>query len=394
VSKIVLIGWMLLRGLGIFQEAPQTILFWHHYSDERAVFWQGLAEEFNASQDRVRVEVQYFPSYAHQHDAILGALVNGGRPDVVLAQNTDAALYQLSGALVDLTPMLEAEDFYPEFWEQDIFGSERLGIPLSRAAESMYINLTALESMGYETPQTRTELGDIACAYQKISGLTAFEIPLEASALLAMSAPYSFYEDGRFHFDQPALHNTLNFLGDMLRRGCASLNPFGDALTAFASEQTLFYFDSSGARPYVELAAATLFAQPFALGMVPIPAESSPATVWTGSSLSIFHSTPEREAAAWEWVEWLSEPEQTARWVEASGGFPARQDVDFSTERWGAFRAAQVVEEPNIAGYDLIRDELVFAARAVLVGEFSPVRLAMLDETANLVREAYSPMLQ
>ncbi|HLA43314.1 MAG TPA: hypothetical protein VJZ27_07775, partial [Aggregatilineales bacterium] len=90
-------------------DTPVSIVFWHYYADDRAVFWESLVEEFNASYaGEIQIQVQYYPSYDHQHDAILSGLLNGTVPDVALVRPIDAALYQLSGALVDLTPLIAA----------------------------------------------------------------------------------------------------------------------------------------------------------------------------------------------------------------------------------------------------------------------------------------------
>lgn len=398
MRKIILLMLLLLvlgTPLHAQNDAPVDILFWHHYADdERAAFWQQMADTFNAQQVDVRVTVQFFPAYANQHDAILGALVNGGLPDVALIRPDDAALYQLSDALVDFAPYLEngtlnPQDFDPVIWQQDThdeFGNAQLGIPLSRAATALYINMDLLVQAGYQAPpQTLSELGEMACAFAGIG----FDVPLDASWLLATSQPAAFFVDGAFDFDQNGLRETISFLQTMLSQGCAALT-LGDVAapqTRFASGQTLFYVASSGAQRFIENAIGQFYAQPFPLRMVPLPAQDAPVTHLTGVSLSAFRSTPEREDAAWQWVAWLAQAQNARAWADVNQAIPARLDVESSD--WQAFQSATVFTEPVFAGYPLIRDELVFAVRGILAGEDINRRLAQLTEDANRIYQVF-----
>lgn len=418
-------GAILLLGLGLFnstsqaQDSPPTIIFWHHYADEaRADFWAEMASEFNAAHAEVAgVEVRYYAAYHNQQAAILSSLVNGSLPDVALIRNYDAALYQLGGALVDLTsflendPNLSAGDFYPQILASDQQGEMQLGLPLSRSAEALYVNLDGLQALGYDAPpQTRAEWGAMACAFREAGGWdavsgqgsssTAFEIRLDAAFILALSQPMSIFdaELGLFDFDQEGLRDTLAFLQEMLAGGCGSLNPAqapNVAQNAFAGGQSLFYIDSSAAYPYVESAIGDYFAQPFNWTLVPIPAHEQPISNLYGASLSIFASNPEQEAAAWAWVAWLAEAERVAAWAALNQALPARLDVP-PPPQLRAFlpeNGALWYLEPQIGGYDLIRDELIFTVRAILGGE--PVeKLSELNEIAHEIYAAFAPVIE
>lgn len=403
---LVSLPFVLLVASGFTQPTPpaQEIIFWHHYADaERAQFWQDIADEFNASHtDDVWVTVQYFPSYNHQHVAILSGLLNGTLPDVALVRNYDAALYQMGNHLLDLSELaqdLEPSAFYEVIWAQDVYNGQRLGIPLTRAAEAMYVNLDALYELGYAAPPTTHQaLREAACAFRDHGGWSeistvnplGFEIRMDASFFLALSQPNAIYDGAAFDFSTPAMTETLDFLRLLLARRCIALNPgqIADAQNRFASGQSLFYFDSSGARRFVEAAIGEYFAEPFALAVVPVPAQSAPTANFYGVSLSIFRSRPEREVAAWTWVRWLAQPAQIARWAAVNDALPARRDVEAGIMQ--PFLAADSFIEPNLAGYDLVRDELVFTVRAILAGSTDEASaLDKLTETANRVRAAF-----
>ena len=111
--------------------------------------------------------------------------------------------------------------------------------------------------------------------------------------------------------------------------------------------------------------------------MIPQKDPAKPVTVAFGASAVVFKSVPLKQAAAWEWLRFLAEPEQTADWSIASGYMPLRRSAADSQklrELWQkspqaeqAFRLASLARtEPNIAAWQDIREVLQNALSAVL----------------------------
>ena len=387
-------------------EDDASIIFWHHYADEtRANFWQMLADEYNnAHPQAIPVEVAFFPSYSHQHDAILAGLLNGTLPDVAFVQNYHAQLYQLSDALVNLSSFWPGDGSLNEisapFLEQNLYPRDGelwlLGLPITQSATAVFVNMDALRELGFDVPpRSLVEMGAMACVFHDGRGWgdveliapAGFDFPRDPGFLMALGAnPLS-------SATSIVIEDALTTLLDLQARGCMStfIQTRAEMQQRFASGQTLFYIDSSSARPFIEAAIADFFAEPFTLEVVPLPTDQAgPVSNWSGPSLSIFRSTPEREAAAWDWVEWLAQSEQVARWAEVNHAFPSRRDVEPLPDYEPFLSSnAEWMSEPGYAGYDLIRDELVFAALAIFAGEDPEARLQSLTDTANQIKEAF-----
>jgi ABC-type glycerol-3-phosphate transport system substrate-binding protein len=175
--------------------------------------------------------------------------------------------------------------------------------------------------------------------------------------------------------------------------GCVNLPPPGESSqNRFASGQTIFYFAPSTARPIVEAAIGQYYATPFELSMVPIPRFIGPVALWTGPSLSLFRSSPEREAAAWAWMRWLAEPTRVQAIAEMSGAWPSLMSLEGQiSENWGPFLAAAWYTEPSLAGYAFIRQELGFAIQDLLAGQDRQTRLAELMQTVNVIQDHFGP---
>jgi len=55
-----------------------------------------------------------------------------------------------------------------------------------------------------------------------------------------------------------------------------------------------------------------------------------------GGSMYIFKTTPEREQAAWTFVQWMTDPVQAARWSIGTGYVPIRK-TELSTPAFAAY---------------------------------------------------------
>jgi ABC-type glycerol-3-phosphate transport system substrate-binding protein len=283
------------------QGAP--LVLWHHYPDGRGDLLASLADEYT-TETSVEIAVQHYPDYPRQHNAILSALVNGGLPNLALVRSHDAALYALGNRVLDLNLLLDeridSAAFYPAMWMQDELNGQRLGLPLGRSFEALYINQDALAELGFDAPPANLdEFSDMACAFAEAEGwsryegvnLVGYELSLDASLLIAMAQPVTFYDatDG-FTFDDLGWTDLITRLQSLLTNGCIrlTLNEETGRQSRFAAGQALFYTASSSALPYLDQAIRDFFAVPFTLKVHPIPAHNGPVVNLYGPSLTIF----------------------------------------------------------------------------------------------------------
>lgn len=389
---------------GQAQPAPPELLFWHYYPDERGQALDALVTRYNRDHpDALPLRAQHFAGYDQLHDAMLSALVNGTAPNLLLIQPYHAALYQLSGAVVDLQPYLadsglKASDFYPQFWQQGLMGNALLGIPLTRAYAALYVNLDALREMGYAAPpQTRAEFAAMSCAYRGWSRyhgvvMGAGEAPLDAAVLLGMAGdaplfPPAADTQGSIQPDLRPLDELLAFFQAQLSQRCLSFSDPAQAQNRFASGQTPFFFASSAIRAYVADAIAAYYAEPFAWTLRPVPGPAGPNAYFFGSNLSLLHHDAVQDAAGWQFIEWMAQPAQLAAWAAASDTIPARRTIPFADDlpdnsTWNA--------EPALPAYTLIRDEISFAARGLYLGGDRAALIENAAVTANAILNMFT----
>jgi ABC-type glycerol-3-phosphate transport system substrate-binding protein len=140
--------------------------------------------------------------------------------------------------------------------------------------------------------------------------------------------------------------------------------------------------------------AATMNKVDFDLGVAALPSNKNMVTGVGGSSLAIFKTTPEKEAAAWEFVNWMSSAENNLKWSMATGYIPLRLSVRESATYQQYLQEQphmQVVLEqsdygrarPNTASYADLSRILGVAVEEALYGNTDPKPI--LDQA---VREA------
>ncbi|MBN1967431.1 MAG: extracellular solute-binding protein [Anaerolineae bacterium] len=396
----------------------QTVIFWHQYSGEHLEVLDAMVDEFNSANPwGITVEASNQGGYGDLYQKMIAGLAGGELPTLVEAFQGQASTYQLEGALVDMDVFVddpqwgfnaaEQADFYPGFFNHDIspqFGM-RLGFPLRRSIEVLYVNEDALAELGYdELPTSWEALGELACAWAESgAGRVGLTLPGDVASFseavtFALGDDIFDYAANEYRYDNPATAYFVGYLQDMLDAGCFSrLAERGGDRVDFASGANLFYYGSSGALPFVRAAlldgdagdfAWTVFAPPYAdLGA------TDPTLKVNGASVSIPHTTPEAELAAWLFVRWFADPPQQARWAQVTNFFPVRASA---AESMGDFLAddpqyaaafallaydGRVV--PTVAGYDVARQMMADALYAMLDGAPVDATLADLTTSAN-----------
>jgi ABC-type glycerol-3-phosphate transport system substrate-binding protein len=119
-----------------------------------------------------------------------------------------------------------------------------------------------------------------------------------------------------------------------------------------------------------------------------------------GPNVCIFKGAPEQEREAWKFVKYFVSPEVTARWARETGYLPVRESAaglpqmrEFYAKNPRALHVYEILPmakgEPNVVGWQEVRQHLENAARAVMQGGVSPRQAA-----AQLKRNADRALAQ
>ena len=397
----------------------QAIAWWHNHTGSREELLLPIVAEFNASNPcGITVEAQSQGGYDDIRDKVNASIQNGEQPAaIVVGYQNDQEFYQLQDTLVDLNNLIDdatwgltAEakaDFYPAFLEQSVhplFEGQRLGFPPNRSMEVLYYNQTWLEELGFSGPPTTPEeFKEQACAAAaaKGDGTGGYILRDDASAMASFTYAYGgdiLTEDGtQYVLNSPATVEAMTFLKGMFDEGCAYFFTEGFPNPQFAARNAIFAQGSSSGLPFYAGDLATVATEQGreidAWGVTAIPhTTADPVQNLYGGDVMITKTTPEQELAAWIFIKWFTEPENMAKWVQASNYFPTRASVsEFLTDYLSANpQWASAVEllpfaayEPQLISYTAVRDEMTKAFNEVMQGAPIQERLDALTTFAN-----------
>lgn len=398
----------------------QNLVFWHNHTRNRQDALQAIVRTFNESNPYgITVTQETQGAYGDIFRKMLGLLGTPEVPDLVVAYQNQAATYQLSDALVDMTSLLqspkwglsaeEQADFFPAFFQQDIFplfDNARLGMAPNRSMEVLYYNRDWLAELGYdEPPSTPEAFKEVACKalhtpFSKAdgSGAMGYQLSLDASRLASWTFAFGGdifdYETRLYTYDSDGAQQAMAFLQDLYAEGCARpVSERGGAIADFSTGRLLFSSASSSGLPFVR--AAVDAGAKFNWSVAPLP-HTTPAPVMNvyGASVSMPKSTPERELATWLFIRYFTSPEVQAGWGQAANYFPVRQSAaqrlgDYF-ERHTAYKTAFDLlqyghHEPPVPGYDFVRAMAEEALAAIFArGGDVEKTLTRLNRDANV----------
>jgi multiple sugar transport system substrate-binding protein len=394
--------------------SKQTVTFWYQYDGAKGAAMQALINEFNSSNKwGITVDGKYAGSYAQIYDKIMQAIPTGNVPDIAVAYQNQAATYVTHKAVVELTPYIESAkwgftksglaDFFPFVKLGDVLPQFKgqYGFPPNRSMEVLYYNEDWLRKLGYDAPpHTWDEFAGMACAASDPAvGTSGYELAIDASTFADMvfNRGGSMLDQGAkaFAFGDQAGLDALTGLQELFDRGCAVLETADDK-EDFGQGRVLFIISSTSNLPNVRDKVDGAFN--WSVSTLPTTLNKARVNIY-GASLSIFRSTQEKQLAAWLFIKWLTEPEQSARWTRASDYFPVRQSA---ADGLGAYFDANpqfakafgllgndIAIEPGVVGYDECRNLIGQMLNAVVAGEDPAVCLAKTVQECNeFLREA------
>ena len=193
--------------LGALKSTVQ-VTFWHALSGNLQAALTTLTDQFNSSQSTVHVNLVAKGAYTDLNKAVLTGLAAGQAPDMAQCIETDAAKYNSSKALADLTPYINAADGFSSGDLKDIFpvmlnAAKIKGtyyqFPFNKSTTVIYYNQDMFAAKGIATPPaTWTDFfSDAAKLSDPSTGVTGAEGP-SLDTFLSM-----LYEYGGQLYDNP-----------------------------------------------------------------------------------------------------------------------------------------------------------------------------------------------
>jgi sn-glycerol 3-phosphate transport system substrate-binding protein len=376
-----------------------------------------MVADFEKANPDIKVKAIYSGGYQDTITKILTALKGGDAPQVAVALSTDMFTLIDEDAIIPYDDLVKGEagkswfsSFYPAFMQNSQTGGKTWGIPFQRSTVVLYWNKDAFKAAGLDpekAPATWDEMREFATKLTKrdASGNVSqwgIEIPSGGSfpywlfqGLATQNGAILMNEEGtKVAFDKPAVAEALQYWVDLTSKdkvAPSGLVEWGTTPKDFFEGKTAMMWTTTGNLTNVRDNAK------FPFGVAMLPAKLRRGTPTGGGNFYLFKkSTPEQNAAAVKFVQFMTSPEQAARWSIATGYIgvsPAAFETKALADYVASFPPAAVARDQlqyavaEFSTHDNQRVTKVFDdnLQAALTGTKSPAQ-ALKDAQAEAER--------
>ncbi|WP_019498823.1 ABC transporter substrate-binding protein [Pseudanabaena sp. PCC 6802] len=317
---------------------------------------QKLVDRFNRSQNEVFVESIYAGQSDQQIPKILSAVVGNAAPDLLWYTPT------LTGRLVELDAIRPLDDLLAKSPLRDRIDPAMLStmqwrnriwsVPFATNNIGIFYRPSLFKAAGIEKlPQNWTELRQVARKLTldrdgdgRIDQRGIF-LPLGKGEFTVFiwtpflwSAGGDLFKGDRPQLATPEAQTALQLWQDLVRDNSAMLSQpeRGYEEDNFVSGKVAMQISGSWALRFMSQ-------KKIDFDVMPIPQDRYPATTMGGENLFLLKSTPEREAAAWKFAEFVIGEEFQTEWARQTGYLP----INLDAQRSSAY-AAYVSQQPAV----------------------------------------------
>ncbi len=399
----------------------QTVEFWVQYSDERLDAMKARADRFE-KETGIKVNITYKGHYGKVQSAMMTSAGTQDIADVARGYGNAAAdLYQI-GAAIDQNILANSKKWgvtnvdkndWGANWDVGFSpyfeGNPKLLHEVGKSIEIVYFNKSWLDELGLSEPKTPSEFADAACAATNsvFSGRIGdtpslgYEIDTDASNFAAWVFAHGGdvfdYDTGQYILNSQSAIDAMEFIQGMSSKGCAQVTR-----DKYADQQYLglganmFALGSTSGIMYFQNAIEEGYNGEWNISAVPYSTAEPVMNLYGGGLIMGNTDNADRMVAAYQWMKYVSNTENSAIWSTESGyGFVrkssamhpiilkkrkllAQYDKSLGLIQYGK-------GEPSVPGYYSVRGEIEKAYAGIIEGDDILSTLNDLNDEANLI---------
>ena len=378
---------------------------------------QRLVSDFNTRHPDIHVTPSYTGSYDDTNLKTHAAIQAGHSPAVVLMSANFVREYVITGEAVSLDPLIAAggetdaqymDKFFPALRINAMEAGHVYGVPFQNSTPVMYYNKAAFSEVGLDPehpPATWAEWSDAAKKLTKRDGsnttrwglmmVTSYDTLGWLVSGFTMSNGGQYYDQawgGEVYYNQPSTLGAVTFLDNLVHKDHAMPEGVTDpnaVASAFFSGRAAMIVNSTGALSFVR----DNMKQPYGVAFIP-RAQRNAVAIGGGSLIIPKGNSPERQKAAWTFINEMTNPAISGGWSRFTGYFaPNRHAYElpemqsYLTEHPDAKVALDQLQyaQPWFATFATVavRKAMEDQVQAVLSGRTKPV-----DAIANAQKAA------
>lgn len=384
---------------------PITIEMWHYMNGKQAETLQTMVDEFNQTNDKgITVNAIGQGNIPDLNKKVITAGQSNTLPAIVNVYPDLATGLINENKVVDLAPFIADKnvgmeediknDFVGAFIEElSQWGNGKVyGMPMTKSTEVVYFNKNLLEQLGYTVEDiqnlTMEKLAEISKkAYEEL-GIAGFGFDSASNAFISslkMDGKNFVELDGTINVDNEWVREFLEFFKEQTTNGYFRIAGEDKFLSGpFSNQKMLAYQGSSAGFAHIN----TNGAFEIAVAEVPVFEGKDKAVIQQGASLFVTKNvSPEAQYAAYEFIKFLTNTENTANFATSTGYLPVRKSAqDLASVK------ELIEDETNLYGkiYNVAQESLNYAYFTPAVNNAQSARTSAQEKyeafvTGNIV---------
>lgn len=333
--------------------APVTVEFWHGMSGALETELKSLTDKFNSTNGKgITVKLVNQGAYADLNKKLMASSAAKTLPDIAQVYNN--WINSFLSSVVPLDNFVSKNfDNYNDIVESYRNEGSELGkiysLPFNKSSQVLFYNKEEFQKLGITPPTTWDELAADAKKIKTATGKPAmgYDDLVSMFQQFVLQNGSDFISDGKAKFANPDGVAAYKFLSDLYLNGEARLAGEDKYMSGPFGNQAVFMYVGSSA------GASFIKANGFTVGAAPLPKGKKGAVPQAGTNIAMFTQDPAHQAAAWEYMKFLTQADNTAEWAIKTGYLPVRTSA-FQSQAYQDFMAKNEVSK---AAYAQVGDQ-------------------------------------
>lgn len=322
---------------------PTEVVFWNGYTGADQPTLEAIVEEYNNSQDEVRIKMEIMP-WDTMYQKLMPALIAGNGPDLIGMSVTRYMEYAMAGKLAPVDDYIAAsetittDNLVQGLFDAGNYDGKQYAMPMACAAMVMYYNRDMFEAAGLDPDNPPATMEELQDAWSKLiikdasGNVTQYAQAIGVKATVAMMPVFmwaygaDYIVDGKSALDSPEAVAAMEMIAAAYQEGVSPIGLTGqEADDLFAAGKAAIEFNGQWAAPGFRNAGINL-------GICEVPAGVNGRKTWGGDTVLSINADSKVKDAAWNFIEyWNGTTAQTA-WALNVGFIPTRLDMADSQE--------------------------------------------------------------
>jgi len=306
-----------------------------------------LVAEFEKANPDIKVKPVYAGTYQESIGKALTAAKAGQPPDAAVILAADIFSLIDAGVILPFDQFVKTDadknwinGFFPVYMLNSQSGGKTWGIPFQRGTTLFFWNKDAFKEAGLDPekgPQTWEEVVDFAKKLTKRDAggnvtQWGMQVPSSLTSYWLLQG-YVAQNGGKLaelsgdktHFDSPEVVEALQYWVDLALKHKvmkSGVIEWGTNAKDFFERRTAMFTTTSGNLTNVKTSAT------FPFGVQILPGHKKRGAPTSGGNFYLFKtSSPEKQAATFKMIQWLTSAERSAEWSIKTGYVAPRDDA-------------------------------------------------------------------